>query len=172
MKINNIDEFTEIFDFAFSREYEQLGNSEKKAIKTEIESALKKNPELNEIIRKKLKEEILKVNYFHGFYGAIPKITFIYKMLSNEEKIEFLIKNFIYAQTRIDREYLMFILLDFLSLEDRVKVLSKLTNAELLNLMSMCNQTFLTNGKKIEMRLKYKKYYFILKKALDHKELR
>ena len=33
MKINNIDEFTEIFKFIFSSEFELLGKAEKKLLK-------------------------------------------------------------------------------------------------------------------------------------------
>lgn len=171
MKINNIDEFTEIFNFVFSSQFELLGKTEKNNIKEEIRNAIKKFPETEPIIKETLKNEVRRADYYGDFNGSIQNIIFIYKMFSDEEKMKFLIANVINSKVR-NNEYLLFILLDFLDIEDKVKVLAKLTNKELLYLMSNCNQVFLSDRKKLKTRIMYKRYYFVMKKTLKYKELR
>ena len=168
MKITNIEEFEKNLDFIFSNTFFNLKKNDQNKIKEELILASKEIHGTYEVMKEKLLNEF--IEYDNSGINNKEKIIAIFKMLSDEEKIQILsdylnrkIKNKQYEGHYVPI-YLDVLLpiLDILSQEQKIKVFSEIDIEELIKIMYRLNSEFNRSSEGY-----YKNYYNICKKVLE-----
>ena len=170
MKITNIEEFKRVLNFAFSDAYENLKESEKNIIRNQIISAISEIDDAQNILIKKVKTD-LKELLSSGSSTTKNRILFVFNMISENDKFNIISEyitneNNIRNYHRLDEDILI-PMLDNLSNDLKIEVISKSDSVELFRFMGKLNELAKDRERLyLKDRRKYAKYYEICQKAL------
>ena len=175
MKITDIKQFKKILFYLFSYNFDHLKESEKDSIKKEIALSINKIEGARTEAIKQVRYDLEKVRKFYtGSSSTLEnrkRIIYIFTIISEEDRINILSEYVLNENNirgyEIDKE--IFIpMINFISDELKVKILSKSDPVVLFKFMSEVNR-IAENKKRYKKkeRKEYEKYYEICQKALE-----
>lgn len=171
MEINTTKDLSDVLNFCFSRESQNLKTEDKNEIEKCIKESIAKIKDSNIVLEEIVEKEIAKRDIDDDFCGNSEKICFIIKELPDDNKINVFKYLFGYNHRFTDKSFkkLLLEMLDSLDDEMKEKALSKADVKILLKLMSEFNaeaSIWLISKKR---KSYYKKYYEICKNAIELK---
>lgn len=148
MKINNLKQFREMLNFCFSEGFTRLNESEQESLRNMIKSAIGNIDGAICEMKTIAKCELHEGNFYSKYSGQLrkEKVLFVMSTISDEDKIEIITK-YLEGPKEEDESYwsiekeILFDMLEFLSENLQIEILSKSNPAELFKFMSEYNHS-------------------------------